>query len=94
MRILVSPKIIITELILIENILDELELFKTLDKTMVLQEAKVFNESPIRPKQCRFILSKILYLLNTGESFSTKEATELFFAITKLFLSKDVSFLD
>ena len=34
-------------------------------------------------------MAKILYLINQGETLGTTEATECFFAITKLFQSKD-----
>ena len=61
------------------------------DKTTVLQEARVFNESPINARKCRALLTKILYLISLGETFGTTEATELFFSVTKLFQSKDVS---
>ncbi|TPX31608.1 hypothetical protein SmJEL517_g05105 [Synchytrium microbalum] len=65
--------------------------FNNLDKSTVLQEARAFNESPINPRKCRHIIAKILYLISQGESFGTKEATETFFSITKLFQSQDVS---
>lgn len=75
-----------------------------LDKTQVFQDARAFNSSPIQPKKCRILLTKIkctldnrhfqltvfLGLLDSGEVWSTKEATELFFGITKLFQHKDV----
>lgn len=63
--------------------------FANLEKTTVLQEARLFNETPVNPRKCTQILTKILYLLNHGEHFGTTEATEAFFAITKLFQSKD-----
>lgn len=69
----------------------EIGLFYHLDKTTVLQEARVFNDSPINARKCRLLLTKIIYLLYLGEPFNTKEATELFFNVTKLFQSKDVS---
>ncbi|GJJ76910.1 coatomer subunit gamma [Entomortierella parvispora] len=59
------------------------------DKTTILQEARVFNESPINARKCRALLTKILYLISQGETFGTTEATELFFSVTKLFQSKD-----
>lgn len=59
------------------------------DKTTVIQEARVFNESPISPRKCRILLTKIIYLLYIGESFGTQEATALFFGVTKLFQHKD-----
>lgn len=60
------------------------------DKTTVIQEARVFNESPISPRKCRALLTRIIYLLYAGETFSTQEATGLFFGVTKLFQHKDV----
>jgi len=59
------------------------------DKTSVLQEARVFNETPVAVKKSSFVLTKVLYLLNQGHVFSAKEATDVFFAMTKLFQSND-----
>ncbi|KAM6306971.1 LOW QUALITY PROTEIN: coatomer subunit gamma-2-like [Podargus strigoides] len=50
-----------------------------LEKSAVLQEARIFNETPINPQRCLHILTKILYLLNQGEHFGTTKATEAFF---------------
>ncbi|ORX37310.1 adaptin N terminal region-domain-containing protein [Kockovaella imperatae] len=61
------------------------------DKTTVIQEARVFNESPISPRKCRALLTRIVYLLYAGETFSTQEATTLFFGVTKLFQHKDAA---
>uniref|UniRef100_A0A8K9XNZ1 Coatomer subunit gamma n=1 Tax=Oncorhynchus mykiss TaxID=8022 RepID=A0A8K9XNZ1_ONCMY len=60
-----------------------------LEKSAVLQEARIFNETPINPRRCLHILTKIIYLLNQGEHFGTMEATEAFFAMTRLFQSND-----
>jgi hypothetical protein len=60
------------------------------DKSTVIQEARVFNESPISPRKCRSLLARIVYLLYCGETFSVQEATQLFFGVTKLFQHKDV----
>ncbi|CAI2167312.1 8121_t:CDS:10 [Funneliformis geosporum] len=65
--------------------------FYHIDKSTVLQEARVFNESPIVPRKCRLLLTKIIYLLYLGEPMATNEATELFFSVTKLFQSKDIA---
>ncbi|XP_059481217.1 coatomer subunit gamma isoform X2 [Neocloeon triangulifer] len=65
-------------------------LFQNLEKTTVLQEARTFNDTPVNPRKCTHILTKILYLLNQGEILGTVEATEAFFAMTKLFQSRDV----
>ncbi|KAF4809242.1 putative coatomer subunit gamma [Colletotrichum siamense] len=61
------------------------------DRTQVFQEARLFNSSPIQPRRCRTLLTKILLLLYTGEKFPTNEATTLFFGISKLFQNKDAS---
>jgi len=63
--------------------------YSNLEKTSVLQEARLFNETPVNPRKCTAVLAKILYLLNQGEVLGTTEATECFFAITKLFQAKD-----
>ncbi|XP_027764417.1 coatomer subunit gamma-2 [Empidonax traillii] len=63
--------------------------FQHLEKSAVLQEARIFNETPINPRRCLHILTKILYLLNQGEHLGTTEATEAFFAMTRLFQSND-----
>ena len=63
--------------------------YLSLEKTAVLQEARAFNDSLLNPRKCTLILSKVLYLLNQGQSLGTTEATETFFAMTKLFQSKD-----
>lgn len=64
--------------------------FQNLEKTTVLQEARTFNDTPVNPRKCAHILTKILYLLNQGEQLGTMEATDVFFAMTKLFQSRDV----
>lgn len=63
--------------------------FNNLEKSVVLQETRLFNETPINPKKCGHILTKMLYLINQGENIGTTEATEAFFAMTKLFQAKD-----
>ncbi|KAG7140033.1 coatomer subunit gamma like protein [Verticillium longisporum] len=57
----------------------ELGLVKV-DRTQVFQEARLFNSSPIQPRRCRILLTKIAL-----------EATTLFFGISKLFQNKDAS---
>lgn len=61
------------------------------DKASVVQEARVFNETPISPRKCRIVLTKVLYLLYTGETFGRQEATSLFFGCTKLFQNRDAA---
>lgn len=64
--------------------------FLNIDKTSVLQETRTFNETPVNARKCTHILTKILYLINQGEILAAREATDCFFAMTKLFQSKDV----
>ncbi|KAG8756242.1 coatomer subunit gamma [Serendipita sp. 396] len=59
------------------------------NKITIIQEARIFNESPVNPRKCRTLLTRIVYLLYTGETFATHEATSLFFGTTKLFQHKD-----
>lgn len=61
------------------------------DKSTIIQEARVFNESNVSPRKCRALLTRVVYLLYLGDSFGTQEATNLFFGTTKLFQNKDVS---
>lgn len=61
------------------------------DRTQIFQEARLFNSSPIQPRRCRILLTKIALLLYTGDKFPTNEATTLFFGISKLFQNKDAS---
>lgn len=38
--------------------------YQNLEKTSVLQEARTFNDTPVNPRKCTHILSKILYMIN------------------------------
>lgn len=56
------------------------------DKMTVYQEClQACNESPIQSKKCRKLLSRLLRLFYSGETFPTVESTNLFFSISKLF---------
>ncbi|EAU92615.1 coatomer subunit gamma [Coprinopsis cinerea okayama7 len=59
------------------------------NKTTIIQEARVFNDTPVSARKCRALLTRIVYLLYIGETFGTQEATTLFFGTTKLFQNKD-----
>jgi len=62
-----------------------------LDKTAVLQEARsVFNATPVNARKCQLILTKLLFIISKGEHLGPNEATDTFFAMTKLFQCKDV----
>ncbi|WVZ19916.1 hypothetical protein V8G54_007238 [Vigna mungo] len=64
--------------------------FMGIEKGSVLQEARVFNDPQLDARRCSQVITKLLYLLNQGETFTKVEATEVFFAVTKLFQSKDM----
>ncbi|KAF3341541.1 Coatomer subunit gamma-2 [Carex littledalei] len=63
--------------------------FFGIEKGAVLQEARVFNDSQIDARRCSQVITKLLYLLNQGDTFTQVEGTEVFFSVTKLFQSKD-----
>ncbi|VUZ39320.1 unnamed protein product [Hymenolepis diminuta] len=59
--------------------------YMNVEKSAVLQEARLFNANQPNPRKCIQILTKILCLLDKGVKFSRQEATATFFAATKLF---------
>lgn len=62
------------------------------DKMTVYQDCvTAFNASPVQAKRCRLLLSRLLRLIYSGETFPANEATSLFFSISKLFQHKDSS---
>ncbi|CAL9116578.1 unnamed protein product, partial [Musa acuminata var. zebrina] len=68
---------------------EEYSPFHGIEKGAVLQEARVFHDPQLDARRCSQVITKLLYLLNQGETFTKVEATEVFFAVTKLFQSKD-----
>lgn len=68
--------------------------YQHLEKATVLQECRVFHDSSVvtqNPRKCCLLITKLLFLLVKGESFSSSEVTEVFFGVTKLFQSDDVN---
>ncbi|KAG1663110.1 hypothetical protein FOA52_010513 [Chlamydomonas sp. UWO 241] len=65
--------------------------FFGIDKGAVLQEARCFNAPQPEARMCQQVITKLLYLLNQGETFTKKESSEVFFGATKLFQNKDVN---
>ncbi|XP_062210473.1 coatomer subunit gamma-1 [Phragmites australis] len=63
--------------------------FFGIEKGAVLQEARAFHNPQLDARRCSQVITKLLYLLNQGETFTKVEATEVFFAVTKLFQSSD-----
>lgn len=68
--------------------------FQGLEKAAVLQECRAFNDDVTvkeNPAKCSTLITKLLFLLVKGENFTSKEMTEVFFGVTKLFQSDDVN---
>lgn len=68
--------------------------YLNLEKATVLQESRIFHDSAVvtqNPRRCCQMITKLLFLLVKGESFSSAEVTEVFFGVTKLFQSDDVN---
>lgn len=55
------------------------------DKASVLQQSRCFSDTPIDSIKCMNLLTRVLYLLQKGETFTPQELTKLFFDVTKLF---------
>ncbi|OLL24229.1 putative coatomer subunit gamma [Neolecta irregularis DAH-3] len=67
----------------------EISPFSAVDRLQVVQDSGLFHAAPVNARRCRVLLTKMIYLLDRGERFPTREATQLFFGITRLFQSKD-----
>jgi len=65
--------------------------FHGIEKSAVLQEARMFHDPQLDVRRCQQVITRLLYLQSQGETFTTNEATEVFFAITKLFQNRDHS---
>jgi hypothetical protein len=48
--------------------------FWGIEKGAVLQEARCFNESQLDARRCQQVITKLLYLLNQGETFTKVRA--------------------
>ncbi len=44
--------------------------FYGIEKGLVLQEARIFNDVHVDPRRCQQVITKLLYLLTQGESFT------------------------
>ena len=69
--------------------------FAGIEKSSVLQEAAhLFNDPNTvtkQPQKCVAVITKLLFLLAQGEKFVGNEASDVFFAVTKLFQSQDLA---
>lgn len=68
--------------------------YSHLEKATVVQEARIFHDpNAVRenPRKCCTVIAQLLHLQNTGQYLSSTEATDVFFGVTKLFMSDDAS---
>ncbi|ABO94458.1 Coatomer gamma subunit [Ostreococcus lucimarinus CCE9901] len=72
-----------------EDSVEELSPFWGIEKGIVLQEARCFNDPQLDARKCQQVITKLLYLHVQGEFFTKTEITEIFFSVTKLFQSKN-----
>lgn len=80
---------VMTCLLTVESFAVEYSPFFGIEKGAVLQEARAFHDPQLDARRCSQVITKLLYLINQGETFTKVEATEVFFAVTKLFQSND-----
>jgi coatomer subunit gamma len=68
--------------------------YASLEKAAVLQDARIFHdphEVRENPRKCCTVIAQLLHLQNMGQTLQAAEATEVFFGVTKLFMSDDAS---
>lgn len=80
--------------IVINNPLLVVDLFESVEKTRVVQDMRLFSQSPLDLRRCCLLIAKTLYLLYTTtqghpDSFTRAESTAIFFATSKAFQCKD-----
>jgi len=63
--------------------------FYGIEKGAALQDARCFNDAHVDARRCQQVITKLLYLLVQGETFTKKESSEVFFSVTKLFQARD-----
>lgn len=66
---------------------------QNLDKGLLMQEARIFSDTPIDVPRCKSLIIKLMHLVAnrpSNISFTRTEATDIFFALTKLFQSDDL----
>jgi len=68
--------------------------YAQLNKSNVLQDARIFHDPTVvreNPRKCCTVIAQLLHLQNTGQYMTSTEGTEVFFGVTKLFMSDDAS---
>jgi coatomer protein complex subunit gamma len=68
--------------------------YQGLEKATVLQECRCFHDAQVvtqNPRRCCLLITKFLFLLVRGEAFTSTELIDVFYGVSKLFQSTDVS---
>ena len=69
---------------------DDSTQFDNIRKNIILGESRCFSDKELSINKSCNVIVKLLYLLQHGELLTSEEATDLFFAATKLFQSNDL----
>mmetsp|Transcript_14599 Transcript_14599/g.31460 ORF Transcript_14599/g.31460 Transcript_14599/m.31460 type:complete len:945 (-) Transcript_14599:205-3039(-) len=68
--------------------------YTNLEKAKVLQDARIFHDDHLvreDPQKCCLVLAQLMALMqDTNQALQGDEATEIFFGVTKLFVSNDL----
>ena len=60
------------------------------EKGTLFQQRACCSRTHVNARECKDFLTAIVAAINRGDVFTEDEAVEVFFALTKLFTSKDV----
>ncbi|BFU18936.1 Coatomer gamma subunit, putative [Entamoeba histolytica] len=62
-----------------------------IEKVLLFQQRECCSATHINVPKCKKFLTRIVAAMNKGDIFNDEESTEIFFALTKLFMSKDLT---
>ena len=71
---------------------DQLLVNSSMSPALLLQDLRLFSQSPLDVRRCLHLLNRLLFLIysNQAPSLAAHEATAFFFAISKAFQCKDI----
>ncbi|ELP84944.1 coatomer gamma subunit, putative, partial [Entamoeba invadens IP1] len=62
-----------------------------IEKVILFQQRDCCSKTHINVPMCKKFLTRIVAAMNKGDIFNEEESTEIFFALTKLFTSQDLT---
>ncbi|KAL7719181.1 Coatomer subunit gamma [Entamoeba marina] len=62
-----------------------------IEKVILFQQRECCSKTHIKVPVCKKFLTRIVAAMNKGDCFNEDESVEIFFALTKLFMSKDLT---